>query len=246
MDWAKIGESVLGSVLGSAGSSIVDKVVGVPTPPEALSGKELGDERRAELDAYAPGTSPWERLGSNPTTGAAQVAEQTSRTQMKLQRQELATRERIAERTNLATILASGSALGPHAVDALVDKFRNGGMSPSSRYDATGPQSRERLEAEKLQIAQRIRNLKQELKTEFQKSRVAQGEAERQGALTRIKGLEEEITRIQAKYAESNNIVGMGAKILGASSIGQAFSAIRQISSKPNNGRRPDRFNKGD
>jgi len=247
MDWGKIGESVFGSVLGGLGNKAVDKVVGVPTPPEAVSGSELGRQRRAELDEYAPGTSPWERLGSNTSVGAQSVAETQNKAQMKLQQRELQTRERVSERTNIATILAAASPHGPDAANSLVASYLSNGMSPSQPYDSPNIQNRQRLEMDKASVAKHIDMLKQQIKTEHARTRHMSSEADMQGSRQRILGWQEEIARIEAKYAEPKEVTDMGSKVLtgaiGGLLGGSLLSGKRAVSMASNSGRRPDRFN---
>ena len=149
MDWASLigsGAQLVGKLFGgkkdvasAAGNvgAIADfagKIPGVPTPLGAMSGAEAGGWQKDYMDNAYPGTTPWERLGAPGAAGSAVTADTAAKTEQTMQKRELAVRERIANNSNLAQIIAATSPMGAIVTDSAVQKFANSGLSPSIPY----------------------------------------------------------------------------------------------------------------
>lgn len=147
-----------GASLGSMGDEVhgaatANKVAGVPTPLDPIT---QGTNYRNFMDQAYPGTTPWERLGaSSPGYGSISSADINAKNQLRLQEKELGVRERIAEKTNLASIVASSSIHGAQTLDSAVSKYMTGGLapatpapSPNTRAEELQPDAKRKLQAE--------------------------------------------------------------------------------------------------
>jgi len=110
-----VGTSVLSgaaSAIGSGvGNSVVNKVNGIPTP-NTPSGAAQGAQSLDYFNTAFPGTTPWERLGSQSPMGAIASSAITSRAQMDMQQREIVSRAIQAERANEALAFGHGSPMG--------------------------------------------------------------------------------------------------------------------------------------
>jgi len=77
-----IGGQMLGQIGSSVGSSIgskiTDKIFGVPKVPAPPSGVEAGQWEKDRMDVLFPGTSSWERLGTQQQGGSMITAQNSS------------------------------------------------------------------------------------------------------------------------------------------------------------------------
>lgn len=129
-----IGKAALGAIGSGVGSAVANKVTGVPTPGDPMSGAEAGAwQRDFNQNAY-PGTTAWEQLGSSGAAGQGGV-DIAAKNEQKLQARELTSRAIIADMNNRAHILAAVGATSPQAAKSLSDAYSYGG--DPKPYDTT-------------------------------------------------------------------------------------------------------------
>jgi len=168
-----IGGQMLGQIGSSVGSSIgskiTDKIFGVPKVPAPPSGVEAGQWEKDRMDVLFPGTSSWERLGTQQQGGSMITAQNSSgiaQASMKnesqilnkskmfdfgLQAQSKAmdyeNQQRLNDQNNTAMLIAKGADLGPEGVDALVNRYkmRIAADAKSTDFDTPNRRGREEL-----------------------------------------------------------------------------------------------------
>jgi len=219
-----------------------NKVMGVPTPADPMQ-TGLGDsgvEYREFMDNAFPGTTPWERLGANTPAGALGSADVAAKNQLKLQYKDLEVRERLADKSNIASIISSMGPQGAFALDNAIAKYANS-AAPSGQYPSQNERDQQALQKKLDHLDAQIRSL---------------------GASA---GLDEERAKLEkerAKYAAilaKLDVAKAGAGVIGSavggfmggSSIGLASGIVgratklggRIIGNLRNNSRLPARFN---
>lgn len=127
----------VGTLASRGADAFADKIQGIPTPQD-LSGYEAGSYARDYYDAAFPGTTAFERLGSQ-SPAPAEVA---AKSQEKLQRRELANRIDTAKLAARAQVLSASSPYGAVANQSLLDQLEGG---IGSDYDTPSKQGRDEL-----------------------------------------------------------------------------------------------------
>lgn len=135
--------SLSSKLVGKGVDSIVDKVTGVPTP-EGASGIDAGNFHKDYLDTAFPGTTPWERLGTSSPVGAIQSADTAAASAQRMQREELKSRQSVADSTNKANLIGHALQGGPDMVDAALGAYYS---MPKRHFDSPVAQGRERIPA---------------------------------------------------------------------------------------------------
>jgi len=148
---ATAGSSLLSSLIKrgteTASDSIMNKIEGVPTPPDPMSMGETGAQYNQFLNNAYPGTNSWDRLGASSPIGSLGAAEISSRSQQIMQEKELQTRERIADKSNIASVVAAASPQGAIGQESAVKTLMGQGLFTGSDYDTTVKQGRDILPA---------------------------------------------------------------------------------------------------
>lgn len=117
-----------GDNLGMIGAGL-GKIPGIPTPADPIGPTESGLNAKMFMDSAYPGTNAWERLGAQGG-GASGVgnAVMDAKKQFELQKSELIQRERIANNTNLSSVIASATPHGAQAMRSAARMLQTGGM----------------------------------------------------------------------------------------------------------------------
>ena len=160
-----------GAAFGSQLGGSFDKVEGIPTPVDPTMG-EQGIGARQYMDNAFPGTTSWERLGSaaSGSTGSAVGNDMESRRAYKLQLADLANRSEIAERSNIASIIAASTPQGAIARDSNLMAYASRGVSGGPDYDT-------RTKVDRDQVDAKNRNLNADTSLKSANARIAKANA---------------------------------------------------------------------
>lgn len=94
--WGQAAGSFLGGGVSDIAGGWLDKGInGIPSPKTGTAG---GAQQLDYMNAAFPGTNAWERLGQSNAAAGVSAAKQQGRNQKSMQRSELSTRERIADK----------------------------------------------------------------------------------------------------------------------------------------------------
>lgn len=240
---------MLGQILAQVGGKFlergldktVDKVFGVPTPG-AKDPAESGDEYRRFLENAFPGSSTSERLGANSPYGSVQSADLQGRNQMRVQQQELRTRERIAENTNIANLLAQTSPMGAAQQKQALQMYASHGLTKAKEMDNRLRQEREQLNKQIQHIDSQIKQLDSSTEGQQIKNKL---ESERAKLATQLARKEADPTpfKVQSVMDSVSDRARSAGRFVG-SRLGSASRRI--IDSLRNNDVKPSRFKGSD
>lgn len=217
----------LGDTAKDVGAGWVDqKINGIPQPKTGTAG---GAQQLDYMNAAFPGTNAWERLGQSNAAAGVSAAKQSGRNQKSLQRSELSTRERIADKQmstqiKIASIPYKGGAFAPTG-DITAD---------GAKYDTPIMQAREQIRHKLRLLSGQAKNLAQRTKTDFETMLTKKAQLEGVKADTYGKKWKAEYANFHAKAGVSREVIQQVLHVFGGIVLGRAGSKFaKMVKPKP-------------
>ena len=177
------------------------------------TGRDAGIAQRMMMDEAYPGTNPWERLGTGQA-GAQSTTEGLNRShQLRLQDQELASRERIAERQAMAAVAPAAIMQHPEMAAAIMGQL--GANVPA------GPNLSKAMSERRFSFDKRVKDV--ELALQAKEVDIKSFSAETQRWMAEIA---EGRLNVDEAYKEAEILLGdKNAAIAHVQALTQAFQA---------------------
>lgn len=178
------------------------------------TGHEMGLMQRAMMDQAYPGTNPWERLGTGQA-GAQGHTEALGRNhQKRLQEQELASRDRVAQKAALAAVAPSAIQQHPEMAGPI--------MSQLGANVSAGPNLSKAMSERRFAWEQRVKSVEMALRNK--EVDISEFNSNTQRWMTEIA---EDRLNMDEAYKEAEILLGdKNAAIAHVQALSQAFSSM--------------------
>lgn len=212
----------LGGMAKGVGAGWIDKQInGIPQPK---TGAAAGSQQLDYMNQAFPGTNAWERLGQSNAAAGVSAAKQSGRNQKSLQRAELITRERIADK-QMRTQVAIASIPYKGGVYAPKGDITDDG----AKYDTPIMQAREKIRDEIAKMKGEVKNLAQRTSTDFQEMLTKKAQLDGHKADTYAKEWASTYAEFHAKAGVSREVIQQVLHILSPIMMGQVIKRAGKI-----------------
>lgn len=164
----------LGDVASSTATNLTEgftnsAIQGIPMPWDKTASQQ-GKDMRSMMENAFPGTSVWDRLGAGGAGTAQSITgQQQIKTQERLQRNELRSKERIARLQADTSLRVAGVAHGSNALDEINTHLRTG--LPVRHFDSMTSLARQKLPSELARIQAETGLTLKQIRTEVERTR---------------------------------------------------------------------------